>query len=320
MQRYKFESNSQLKSPPSKAISGCVYLCKDTNLKAIHNYRTESWQLHGVVFTYAKIQIWKQFTTDNRVCTHLLQLCLPMQRYKFESNSQQLSHGRNTLTRCVYLCKDTNLKAIHNATSSVRVLCKVVFTYAKIQIWKQFTTTSDQGATKGTLCLPMQRYKFESNSQLYYWFVLSWTRCVYLCKDTNLKAIHNLIWGTPSTNSVVFTYAKIQIWKQFTTVDFQVKSLFELCLPMQRYKFESNSQQTDVVTFCRTGCVYLCKDTNLKAIHNATNVTPVDILLCLPMQRYKFESNSQQRTRPHPCQQVVFTYAKIQIWKQFTTL
>ena len=170
----------------------------------------------GVVFTYAKIQIWKQFTTTAFTYSTAYSLCLPMQRYKFESNSQLWRRVTKSVT--------------------------VVFTYAKIQIWKQFTTIRHLVCVLALLCLPMQRYKFESNSQL---IPLSSVR---LC--------------------VVFTYAKIQIWKQFTT----------------------NRKKPQI----RGGCVYLCKDTNLKAIHN-------------PHQWHR------------KTQQVVFTYAKIQIWKRFTT-
>ena len=92
-------------------------------------------------------------------------MCLPMQRYKFESNSQQFM------------------------VSIIRF--SVVFTYAKIQVWKQFTTVG---------CLDIA--------------IIS---CVYLCKDTSLKAIHNDDAINDITIPVVFTYAKIQVWKQFTT-------------------------------------------------------------------------------------------------------
>ena len=165
MQRYKFESNSQHKLYRRKSFIRCVYLCKDTNLKAIHNILV---MLH-----------------------RLLPLCLPMQRYKFESNSQLL-----------FLFLPTLL---------------VVFTYAKIQIWKQFTTHT------------AMLIRFQS--------------CVYLCKDTNLKAIHNWDFLVMIGLVVVFTYAKIQIWKQFTTSAWDSPVAPKLCLPMQRYKFESNSQQ-----------------------------------------------------------------------------
>ena len=63
-----------------------------------------------------------------------LRLCLPMQRYKFESNSQLIPRYRAVGRGCVYLCKDTNLKAIHNAILPYLHKDKVVFTYAKIQI------------------------------------------------------------------------------------------------------------------------------------------------------------------------------------------
>ena len=61
------------------------------------------------------------------------------------------------------------------------------------------------------LCLPMQRYKFESNSQHYKIAYDSLQGCVYLCKDTSLKAIHNYEVGNFLSDAVVFTYAKIQV-------------------------------------------------------------------------------------------------------------
>ena len=42
------------------------------------------------------------------------------------------------------------------------------------------------------LCHPIQRYKFESNSQLVGVDALQAVSCVIRYKDTNLKAIHNL--------------------------------------------------------------------------------------------------------------------------------
>ena len=169
-------------------------------------------------------------------------LCLPMQRYKFESNSQQKEKKEKIIISCVYLCKDTNLKAIHNVPGELA------------EAWR--------------LCLPMQRYKFESNSQLIIVTLLGKWSCVYLCKDTNLKAIHNTLVFFHWVLIVVFTYAKIQIWKQFTTHRQCLPLYYQLCLPMQRYKFESNSQPTYGQNAENGCCVYLCKDTNLKAIHN----------------------------------------------------
>ena len=41
-----------------------------------------------------------------------------------------------------------------------------------------------------------------------------------------------------------------------------------LCHPIQRYKFESNSQPDGNLNVPQRGCVIRYKDTNLKAIHN----------------------------------------------------
>ena len=143
LQRYKFESNSQLsnentneamgcqiscKDTNLKAIhnsirtyyhwrSSCQISCKDTNLKAIHNYNLISQYRLTVAKSPAKIQIWKQFTTCcfREYCCKLLPNLL--QRYKFESNSQPLGNYKVNLPRCQISCKDTNLKAIHNGVA-----------------------------------------------------------------------------------------------------------------------------------------------------------------------------------------------------------
>ena len=166
MQRYKFESNSQLKFTNNERKNCCLCQCKDTNLKAIHNLRwLPPHRLH-VVYANAKIQIWKQFTTrarchcylagclcqckdtnlkaiHNTVNSHAIvkQLFMPMQRYKFESNSQPDSISNFTSLCCLCQCKDTNLKAIHNFTAASPLVIDVVYANAKIQIWKQFTTS-----------------------------------------------------------------------------------------------------------------------------------------------------------------------------------
>ena len=189
MQRYKFESNSQ-------------------PVLGLHTH-------HHVAMSDAKIQIWKQFTTWR---------------------------GRSLYVGgCNVRCKDTNLKAIHNLSR-----------------WLP---------TARALQCPMQRYKFESNSQPAGAVQPMAVGCNVRCKDTNLKAIHNRPKGGTAKPG--------------------------LQCPMQRYKFESNSQHLLQNVLRRASCNVRCKDTNLKAIHNALmTVRSVNRLQC-PMQRYKFESNSQ---------------------------
>ena len=65
-----------------------------------------------------------------------------MQRYKIESNSQQQKTNNKTMRGCCL--------------------------YAKIQNWKQFTTSGTSGRNG--------------------------TRLMLICKDTKLKAIHNFVW------------------------------------------------------------------------------------------------------------------------------
>ena len=150
----------------------CVSHCKDTKLKAIHNKHWGSVITFTVVFHTAKIQNWKQFTTG--FFDHVSSIC------------------------CVSHCKDTKLKAIHNSVLSGMAEKRVVFHTAKIQNWKQFTTAtlplflffccvSHCKDTKlkaihnfptslismSALCFTLQRYKIESNSQL-------WKKCVML--------------------------------------------------------------------------------------------------------------------------------------------
>ena len=171
-------------------ICCCLSLCKDTNLKAIHNKSCLLKSPFIVVLACVKIQIWKQFTTNARGCTFIY--------------------------RCLSLCKDTNLKAIHNLILQDCKCSTVVLACVKIQIWKQFTTVSTDLSGQ--------------------------TGCLSLCKDTNLKAIHNLFRLLLMVSKVVLACVKIQIWKQFTTYFPEFAHL--------------------------GGCLSLCKDTNLKAIHN----------------------------------------------------
>ena len=93
---------------------GCVLHCKDTKLKAIHNFDEIGEDVANVVFYTAKIQNWKQFTTELSTAMSSRMLCFTLQRYKIESNSQPVSQPPIAVKSCVLHCKDTKLKAIHN--------------------------------------------------------------------------------------------------------------------------------------------------------------------------------------------------------------
>ena len=92
---------------------------------------------------------------------------------------------------CFQWFKDTNLKANHNTNVWILFRLKAVFNGSKILIWKQITTSSNEG--KGVLCC-------------FQWF-----------KDTNLKANHNTVTTAMESFPAVFNGSKILIWKQITT-------------------------------------------------------------------------------------------------------
>ena len=118
-----------------------------------------------VVLSDTKIQIWKQFTT-------------------FTTNIIETKS-------CIIWYKDTNLKAIHNSRVHGLFKTNVVLSDTKIQIWKQFTTHTQSFWLIAMLYYLIQRYKFESNSQLIKISSLAILGCIIWYKDTNLKAIHN---------------------------------------------------------------------------------------------------------------------------------
>ena len=94
----------------------------------------------------SKIQIWKRITTFNGDYVIRVLLYLICQRYKFESESQPIAPDV--------------------------VEGRAVFNMSKIQIWKRITTDADERIVVLVLYLICQRYKFESESQLYWWIEL----------------------------------------------------------------------------------------------------------------------------------------------------
>ena len=293
VQRYKFESKSQLAISTHIRWWCCFQWFKGTNLKANHNdLRYCNWQ-KDAVSNGSKVQIWKQITTVSQITSWYIWLFPMVQRYKFESKSQHNSIAFSTCFSCFQWFKGTNLKANHNYIPLSATVRPAVSNGSKVQIWKQITTN---------------RVTFFLHASCFQWF-----------KGTNLKANHNLTEASPLPVVAVSNGSKVQIWKQITTlapVLLQDQRLFPM---VQRYKFESKSQRLNKrITLC-PGCFQWFKGTNLKANHNVTvNVwlrknavsngskvqiwkqittgrnAQFDVLALFPMvQRYKFESKSQ---------------------------
>ena len=93
----------------------------------------------------------------------LKKLSKTLQRYENKSKSQPAIAERTKIISCLRLCKDTKIKANHNAP----------LIYSAIY-WLSKT---------------LQRYENKSKSQQYYMKVVELTSCLRLCKDT--KIIHS---------------------------------------------------------------------------------------------------------------------------------
>ena len=217
-----------------------------------------------------------------------------VQRYKFESKSQQQVQFYCKSWCCFQWFKGTNLKANHNESQQLFFDSDAVSNGSKVQIWKQITT--DMGKQKHELELfPMvQRYKFESKSQQLWKHVFISACCFQWFKGTNLKANHNQRELKDVLDTAVSNGSKVQIWKQITTIGESLITQATLFPMVQRYKFESKSQQLLLKIKFVQGCFQWFKGTNLKANHN------------------------RQRKKPH-YSTAVSNGSKVQIWKQITT-
>ena len=242
IQKYKFESKSQLKALRVLPLVRCINQYKNTNLKANHNQAAINNAMDGAVSTNTKIQIWKQITTKMPTMLLMSRLYQPIQKYKFESKSQPLFRHNPKSHSCINQYKNTNLKANHNYSNLPTGYNFAVSTNTKIQIWKQITTVLMIFTHPSLLYQPIQKYKFESKSQPISSSLRRNLRCINQYKNTNLKANHNKNDYDKLNVKAVSTNTKIQIWKQITT--------------------------NVITSFSDGSCINQYKNTNLKANHN----------------------------------------------------
>ena len=142
LQRYKFSSKSQPAFAPSVLPARCVLPCKGTNFQANHNLCASSPRPLADVFYLAKVQIFKQITTTYSIKSSKKMMCFTLQRYKFSSKSQPVFAPSALPARCVLPCKGTNFQANHNSLVVIYIFIFDVFYLAKVQIFKQITTTT----------------------------------------------------------------------------------------------------------------------------------------------------------------------------------
>ena len=138
----------------------------------------------------------------------------------------------------------------------------------KILFWKRITATYGEGRLFQRLLLILQRYYFESESQLMY---ISGHRdycCCLSYKDTILKANHSRFYRSPTAPPAVAYPTKILFWKRITAKASGERKKIRLLLILQRYYFESESQQKTVLGRNNERCCLSYKDTILKANHS----------------------------------------------------
>ena len=164
------------------------------------------------------------------------------------------------------------MKANHNDEARRITGGQAVFNMSKIQIWKRITTGEWERSTYRQLYLICQRYKFESESQLLFYFSVifravfnmskiqiwkrittyfnvfgRWVWLYLICQRYKFESESQLVFECVVISPAVFNMSKIQIWKRITTCCKTQNAIERLYLICQRYKFESESQLT-------TGC------------------------------------------------------------------
>ena len=172
------------------------------------NYR------YRVVVATAKVQIFKQITTDHQHILYCRWLLLLPQRYKFSSKSQRFAMFPKAVARCCCYRKGTNFQANHNARKRMRTHHGVVVATAKVQIFKQITTDKD-------------------------FFALEDGCCCYR-KGTNFQANHNGSRAVKVGAIVVVATAKVQIFKQITTFGDVLPQLDRCCCYRKGTNFQAN--------------------------------------------------------------------------------
>ena len=147
----------------------------------------------------------------------LVTLLLILQRYYFESESQHLGMYIGNPEGCCLSYKDTILKANHSEGVSDDITNRAVAYPTKILFWKRITASEI--------------------------VIDSIYRCCLSYKDTILKANHSILWTLTLLIFAVAYPTKILFWKRITATLLGPRKVSMLLLILQRYYFESESQQ-----------------------------------------------------------------------------
>ena len=217
LQRYYFESESQHGAVRLSRYFGCCLSYKDTILKANHSSLLWGFLWLPAVAYPTKILFWKRITAEIMQPLMEKELLLILQRYYFESESQHMKKNGTETKGCCLSYKDTILKANHSKLGIASANITAVAYPTKILFWKRITASWESHPQTLRCCLSykdtilkanhsvniylihlfvllliLQRYYFESESQLSFVSHLISSSCCLSYKDTILKANHSM--------------------------------------------------------------------------------------------------------------------------------
>ena len=247
---------------------GCCLSYKDTILKANHS-RTTGGMLERKAVAYpTKILFWKRITAHYPNHTYFCGCCLSY--------------------------KDTILKANHSQEEVEAYDYTAVAYPTKILFWKRITAFLKLEKQLILLLLILQRYYFESESQPHTVCIYQENCCCLSYKDTILKANHSRCLLCIIRYEAVAYPTKILFWKRITAPRTSPALLARLLLILQRYYFESESQRGQIQNKIQPAVAYPTKILFWKRITASNSIVILVGWLLLILQRYYFESESQQ--------------------------
>ena len=218
-------------------------ITKLQNLKAIHNKASGAYRLSSDVINH---KTTKFESNSQPVCLAVLPLawCYQSQNYKIWKQFTTMLFINPNKVQMLSIIKLQNLKAIHNSSTLSIAYYKDVINHKTTK----FESSSQQTSRllgNFLCCYQSQTTKFENNSQ---------------------RATH-----TPARRPRCYQSQNCKIWKQFTTIGHQKRSLWEL--------------------------LSITKLQNLKAVHNRLLAYWVTFFVVINHKTTKFESNSQHKDK-----------------------
>ena len=293
LQRYYFESESQLWRRGSRNQESCCLSYKDTILKANHSMIISLFHTILAVAYPTKILFWKRITAVTRRSP--VQVC------------------------CCLSYKDTILKANHSTFHWLKKLRAAVAYPTKILFWKRITAASSILSMWSGCCLSYKDTILKANHSgylipysvekavAYPTKILFWKRitarfhynllffcCCLSYKDTILKANHSYYVRYCYLYRAVAYPTKILFWKRITALYVIYKQTNSCCLSYKDTILKANHSTKSSLDCQYIAVAYPTKILFWKRITAHLFFVHIKNSLLLILQRYYFESESQR--------------------------